>query len=200
MNDHLEQVFNLNAPEYELQVVKHLGLIGRVNNSQFRKSNQQKINAQILHQITGNNLLKIEHTPSGKPYIKNFYPISISHSGNYTALILRKNNHNPIAVDLEPKTRNIIKGVDYFLSDYEIKHIPREENTLLLNCWCIKETAIKYYDIPDIDFKNKIQIKPFIISENGIVEVEIDFPVVNTKQLLHVNYRVTKEFVLSWAL
>lgn len=63
-------------------------------------------------------------------------------------------------------------------------------------CWCAKETAYKALGETEVDFAEHLCIEPFNPSEEGVLLLKEK----RTKQKLNfnINYRVTKDFILTW--
>lgn len=163
--------------------------------SQNKIALQRERNILLLRHITGEQQATITHSREGKPYCSLFKSISISHSGNYTALMM--SNHASCGVDLQVYKEKTTQGMDYFMSEKETAEV--DNNDLMRNVhlyWCAKETAIKYFSISGIDFKNKIYIHPFRSEQNGILHATV----LHTQQHeLIISYRKNENYVLCFA-
>jgi phosphopantetheinyl transferase len=149
----------------------------------------------LLHHLSGNNHNVVQHDANGKPYM-NDYHLSISHAGNFTALIRSKKL--TVAIDIEPRSKNIEKGADYFLNEKESAHIPDlEKETYLLLCWCAKETVIKYFSVSGIDFKNNIILDKFVVNQKG--KIRASMIAGDKMKAISMHYEVKKDYVFCYA-
>ena len=127
----------------------------------------------------------IEIADTRKPYLPNEeYHFSISHCGDYAAVIISKEKR--VGIDIELFSTKAEKVKYKFLNEEEQKKIvgfglpdhgkpiyqstdqPVNLSTLL---WCCKEAVFKWYGYGEIDFKKHINIKQ-INPEEKIVECE----------------------------
>lgn len=108
-----------------------------------------------------------------KPFLKNSSArISISHTGNYAALIL--NNTNPVGIDIESTSDKILKIVSRFMNESELKNIfhdNRAEHATLY--WCAKEAVYKLYGKRGLEFKTQIMVEPFVYAPSGNINVKL---------------------------
>lgn len=161
-----------------------------------RKLFQKELSIKLLRHVTKNNTLQLHYLDTGKPYIDGNNAISFSHSGNYTALMITQSRS--AGIDIEMTDRNIESGLDYFLNDEEIAFLfLQEKNLHALTCWCIKEAAIKYFNVSGIDFKNCVRIQPFECSNEGLVHAIVQH---SQKDTISIKYRREKDFLLAYTV
>jgi len=118
----------------------------------------------------------IGYEPTGKPFLKDFpnYNISISHTKTIVAIALSENFK--IGVDVEAVHPRLIKIADRFLNDSE-RVLMRSYNTMiekikfLTIVWCAKEALFKIFG-SDVDYKNDLKAKQFILSDSGALVIE----------------------------
>lgn len=104
----------------------------------------------------------------GRPYLKDGKNISISHSYNYSAVII---SDAAVGVDLE-KQRDKIRLIEHKFVDYEHQYLnPLDENHIryLSVIWCIKESLYKLSRIPGLSFKNHTLVIPFSLEDSQTV-------------------------------
>ena len=116
------------------------------------------------------------------------YHISVSHTKGYAALILSRNQE--VAVDIE-----------YFSDRVErisSKFLRKDENASDLDSklvhWCAKETVYKLFSEENLKFDD-MRVKPFDTMSDWACDVEN----LKNKQMAHVDFELTMEFVLTYA-
>lgn len=184
-----------DIPIEEGRIVIASDILLNGDSSQNKIALQREKNIILLRHITGEQQATINHSPEGKPYCSLFKSISISHSGNYTALMM--SNHPACGVDLQIYKEKTTQGMDYFMSEKEIAEV--DNNDLMRNVhlyWCAKETAIKYFSVSGIDFKNKIYIHPFRSEQNDILHATVFHA---EQHELMISYRKTENYALCFA-
>lgn len=117
------------------------------------------------------HLIRIADTR--KPFIENeSYHFSISHCGDYAAVMV--STANRVGVDVELFTSKVEKVKHKFLNEQEltlfseiIKKNPAVSMLQLLTAaWSIKESLYKWYGNGEIDFKKHLQVNNFHIDDN----------------------------------
>lgn len=104
----------------------------------------------------------------GKPFLLNgAYQISLSHTKGYAAAIVHPTN--PVGIDIEAISQQVLKIKDRFLSVAELQGID-EQNSIshLLLHWSAKETVFKALGQEEVDFRTQLEIeKPFPVAQSG---------------------------------
>lgn len=103
----------------------------------------------------------LEYDDYGKPHLKNNGPyLSISHSGDYSAVITSK--VHPVGIDIECLKERIYRISHKFLRTEEDQNIG-ETNRLekLYIVWGAKEALYKIYGRPEIEFQRDISVDSF---------------------------------------
>ncbi|HLY70416.1 MAG TPA: 4'-phosphopantetheinyl transferase superfamily protein [Puia sp.] len=136
-----------------------------------------------------------------KPFLENEkYHFSISHSGNFAAVIVSSKNR--VGVDIELITPRIKHISDKFLNEQEKKYIvglvdvPQVQLELMTVYWSAKEAIFKWYGIGEIDFRMHMEITDVKHNRNnGMLECifKKEEPV-----SLDVYYRLMNGFVVAW--
>ncbi len=147
-------------------------------------------------------LIKIADTR--KPFLENeAYHFSISHCGDYAAVMVSKESR--VGVDVELITNKVERVKHKFLSAYE-QHLIRElmiENPasyikLLTAAWSIKESLYKWYGDGEVDFIEHLHIEKIILNDNtGLAHCTIV-----KKQPVHlmVHFLFFNSNAVSWVL
>ncbi|WP_298238653.1 4'-phosphopantetheinyl transferase superfamily protein [uncultured Algibacter sp.] len=97
---------------------------------------------------------------NGKPHLKNGKHISITHSFNFSSVII---SDKPVGIDIE-KQRNKITVIAHKFIDYEFNYL--DENApdyikKLTTIWCVKESLYKLFATPGLSFKEHCLVIPF---------------------------------------
>lgn len=131
-----------------------------------------------------------------KPYLENEpYHFSISHCGNYAAVIVSKENR--VGVDVELKTSKILKIMHKFLNPYESGLLPPDAITDWATlCWCVKESIFKWVGKGEVDFKRDIRIKRF----SGDEQQGLVFCSFRDQFELEVHYLLFNDHYLTWVV
>ena len=109
----------------------------------------------------------------GKPHLKDDAFISISHSFNYSGIIV---SDRPVGIDIEKKRDKITRIASKFI-DYEALYLNVEDRSYvqrLTTIWCIKESLYKLYAQPGLSFKAHTLVIPFE-PEDGLTKAWIDY-------------------------
>lgn len=155
----------------------------------FCARRQQEVSStySLLHAMTGEKGLLIQHDPSGKPSIDG-WNISISHTKGYVAIILSHNRN--VAIDVECISPRVNKIASRFLR-------PDEKAPDLLSRlvhWCAKETMYKYFSGQRLGF-DEMRVRPFPLNISSKIEAEN----MKTSELLNVHYVCDDEYVMTWS-
>ena len=135
----------------------------------------------------------IQIAETRKPYLPGEeYHFSISHSGDYAAAIVSRNNR--VGIDAELVRDQVGRLIPKFLSDNEKEHLYRgsilEQATLY---WTAKESVFKWYGLGGVDFREDIllerelegmQVIPCFFTKTGID--------------LDIHYRRFDHLYLAW--
>ncbi|TBN03328.1 4'-phosphopantetheinyl transferase superfamily protein [Hyunsoonleella flava] len=96
----------------------------------------------------------------GKPHLKDGKQISISHSFNFSAVII---SDSIIGIDVE-KQRKKIAVIAHKFVDYEFDYLDKNTDDYinkLTVIWCVKESLYKLYCKPGLSFKDHCLVIPF---------------------------------------
>jgi len=121
----------------------------------------------LLQQMTRPDARIVYQPKSHKPYLYDgSYNISVSHSHNYTTILLGKNKL--VGVDLEYMTHDIERLAHKFINERElITDNPQTRRNHLYIHWCAKEALYKIYSKRELDFQKNMLIHPFEIGDMG---------------------------------
>ena len=96
----------------------------------------------------------------GKPHLKNGKNISITHSFNFTAIIL---SDEKVGIDIENRRDKILKIANKFTPLREYHTLANEEALIrkLTIVWGAKESIYKMYSVPGLGFLQHINVTDF---------------------------------------
>lgn len=98
---------------------------------------------------------------TGKPYLKEGYEISFSHTRQYACMIISKSLN--VGVDLEVFRENVQRIQSKFVRKEEAKMINEEPITHLIAYWSAKEVIVKILGDRKLDFKKEIRLEPLAL-------------------------------------
>lgn len=104
----------------------------------------------------------------GKPHLKDGKQISITHSFNFSAVIV---SDTIVGIDIE-KQRNKITIIAHKFIDYEFDYLKENDNHYikkLTTIWCVKESLYKLFATPGLSFKQHCLVIPFMICDEQTV-------------------------------
>jgi len=113
----------------------------------------------LLKEIHPNQ--EILYNKYGAPEIRNGNQISISHSKNLVAIASSKHK---VGLDIEQISVKPLQLFSKFISKDTCNNLSKEKATLI---WCCKEAIFKWHQKGNVDFKNDIKLKPFILENDG---------------------------------
>lgn len=151
----------------------------------------------LLKEITGKNLSVI-YNRNRKPFIKgNSYNVSISHSKDFTTVLLSKNKK--VGIDLEFMSHRISNIESKFINDNEVitQNKGRKKYHLYIH-WCAKEALYKICDKQDINFKKNLTIEPFVPKEEGFINGWVNNKYMNEKFQLY--YFTINNYIIVWTV
>lgn len=143
----------------------------------------------LLRNLTGRTSLSICHEQSGKPVVDGC-EISLSHTRGWAAMIVAPHGLD-VGVDIEYFSERVNRIADRFIR-------PDEQNGDLphrLVNWSVKETVYKLFSEEDLQYFD-MRLHPFDALPKG--EVVVDD--LKTGRSVSVNYVLTADYVLSWAV
>lgn len=96
-----------------------------------------------------------------KPYLVNFpYEVSISHSGDYAAVMISKEYET--GVDIEKISDKAMRIAPRFMHPDELKWLESDADNIkeerAIRLWCAKEALYKLYARGKVDFRKELRI------------------------------------------
>ena len=147
----------------------------------------------LIYKITG-CIPQVEYNESGQPYIPNLNKnISITHTDGYAAIVV---GNCQTGIDIERPLERILRVSERFIHPNEKKYISSEKaiyyNTLI---WCAKETLYKIIAQQGVIFNEELEVLPFSIENEGVLNTEISVGKDTTYQLFYIR---CADYFLVW--
>lgn len=104
---------------------------------------------------------------AGKPHLKDGYKISITHSHNFTAIIISETLE--VGIDIEMQREKILRIAYKFTPIEEYRTIANTDALIrkLTIVWGAKESLYKIYAEAGLSFIHHIDVKDFRLDEKG---------------------------------
>ncbi|MDB5221711.1 MAG: 4-phosphopantetheinyl transferase superfamily protein [Chitinophagaceae bacterium] len=147
----------------------------------------------------------IEIADTKKPFLPNEeYHFSISHCGDYAAVIVSKNHR--VGIDIELVTEKIERIKHKFLNEEELNAVGNRQSAIdnqqstnqpinqLTLFWCCKEAVFKWYGAGGVDFREHIHLQ---FDEGNKEQISCEF-VKEKKVLLKIQHKYFDGLCLAW--
>lgn len=141
-------------------------------------------------------LSKIQIMQSRKPYLDSHsLHFSISHCGDNIAAIV--SSDSAVGIDIEEIKPKIEAVSHKFLTEKEQAFIdPLHALPHKTICWSAKEAVFKWYGLGGIDFKENMQLAPFIFQQRGFLTC--NFNKADKIARLYLQYLMEDGLCLTW--
>ena len=154
------------------------------------------LSVRKLLQESGYSDFDLYYDEFGKPHLKDGNHISISHSHEFSTIIV---SNQIVGVDIEMQREKIISIADKFVNLTELNRLQRfdKEDYIkkLTVKWGAKEAIFKIRNEKGISFKDHIQVNPFEIGDKETIAfLEIE----NTKQEFTIYFEEIRNFTLVY--
>ncbi|GAA4234767.1 4'-phosphopantetheinyl transferase superfamily protein [Postechiella marina] len=133
---------------------------------------------------------------NGKPHLKDGKQISITHSFNFSAVIV---SDLIVGIDIE-KQRDKIGVIAHKFIDYELDYLNNTANDYinkLTVIWCIKESLYKLFCTPGLSFKQHCLAIPFEINDEETI-AWIDYK--SRKHRYNIEFLEFEGFTCAYAI
>ncbi|RXR34104.1 4'-phosphopantetheinyl transferase superfamily protein [Flavobacterium piscinae] len=150
---------------------------------------------RMLLQYNGYTDFDLYYDEFGKPHLKDGVNISISHSFDFSVIILSDKN---VGIDLELR-RDLVKKIAYKFAEevfvYECKDNSDEFVSKLTVIWGVKEAVFKVRNEIGISFKDHIFVRPFEMKDEKTTAL-LDFNSVEREFLVY--FIEIENYTLVW--
>jgi 4'-phosphopantetheinyl transferase len=153
------------------------------------------LSVRMLLQETGHTDLDLYYDEFGKPHLQGEKYISITHSHNFSAIII---SDETVGIDIELQRDKITRIADKFC-DSEFQFLDRDSEEYIKKLtviWGGKEAIFKIRNEKGISFKNHIRVCNFDLeSKQTIAELHFNSLVKDFK----IHFEEIEEFTLVYA-
>jgi 4'-phosphopantetheinyl transferase len=154
------------------------------------------LSVRKLLQETGHTDLDLYYDEFGKPHLNGEKHISITHSHNFSALII---SDETVGIDIELQRDKIIRIADKFCdSEFQFLEPENKEEYIrkLTVIWGAKEAIFKIRNEKGISFKDHIKVNAFELeSKQTIAELHFD----NLVKDFKIHFEEIEDFTLVYA-
>ena len=169
----------------------------RLNGMKSQLHQRAFLSVRKLLQEMGYNDFDLFYDKSGKPHLKDGNHISISHSHEFSTIII---STQKAGIDIEMQRDKILRIADKFVNNQELQRLKSFDNQDFIKKltvkWGAKEAIFKIRNEKGISFKDHIQVNPFEIRDKKTTAV---LKIENTKQQFYINFEEIEDFTLVYA-
>ncbi len=172
--------------------------IKTLNSFQNRLRSIEWLSVRVLLKEIAGKSLSVYYNGNRKPFIRgNSYNVSISHSRDFTSVLLSKKRK--VGIDLEYMSHRISNIESKFINENEVitRNNSRKKYHLYIH-WCAKEALYKICDKQDINFKKNLTIEPFVPKEKGFINGWVNNKYMDEKFQLY--YFTIKNYIIVWTI
>ncbi|TPD65466.1 4'-phosphopantetheinyl transferase superfamily protein [Flavobacterium microcysteis] len=148
--------------EFFSQVILKEKTLERLQSMKSEVHQRAFLSVRKLLQEAGHNDLQLHYDEFGKPHLENETHISITHSFDFSAIILSDEN---VGIDIELRREKVILIAEKFVDESEFRFLDKEKKedyvSRLTVIWGIKEAIFKIRNEKGISFKDHIFVAPF---------------------------------------
>lgn len=169
----------------------------RLNRMRSELHQRAFLSVRKLLKQAGYSDFDLHYDESGKPHLLDQKFVSISHSHNFSTLII---SDQKAGIDIEMQRDKIIRIADKFVNNKESLCLGASNTQdyikKLTVKWGAKEAIFKIRNEPGISFKDHIWVNSFEIQDNkttAILEIE------NVKQQFAIHFEEFEGFTLVYA-
>lgn len=154
------------------------------------------LSVRALLQTLTSPTKRIIYNGTNKPFLEDHsFHISISHSFNYTSILLSKNKR--VGIDLEYMSHRISKISHKFINAKEaITENPELKKYHLYIHWCAKEALYKICDKQNINFKENLIIGSFSPLAEGLIHGEVHNELLH--EIFQLNYFKSNNYIVVY--
>ena len=192
-------IWKITETEQELKETvvlqeKHQARLDGMLSEQHRKG---FLSVRKLLQTAGYTDFDLMYDTNGKPHLKDGKYISITHSFEFAAIIISKEN---VGIDIEQQREKIIRIANKFCgSEWEYLNEENQFVEQLSVIWGAKEALYKMCDSRSLSFKQDMHIQPFQLTENQGNAV-IDSKELSYKNQFVFHFESFENYTLVFAL
>lgn len=169
----------------------------RLNGMKSEMHQRAFLSVRKLLQEIGHTDLDLYYDEFGKPHLHGEKHISITHSHEFSAIII---SDKTVGIDIELQREKIIRIADKFINPTELKRLKSNSNKdyikKLTVKWGAKEAIFKIRNEKGISFKDHIKVNAFEIQDTkAIAELHFD----NITKEFKIYFEEIEDFTLVYA-
>ncbi len=192
-------VWKLKETEAELEegIVLKKSHLARYKDMQSEIHRRGFLSIRHLLKIEGYTDKDLYYDSMGKPHLEDDTYISITHSFEFTAIVVSTNT--PVGIDIEKLREKIIKIAPKF-STYTLLEHERNTPEIIkkLTCiWGAKESIYKIYPKPGLSFLRNIDILDFHLADEK-TQGHIHFN--EARVFFNVYFEIIENYALVYAI
>jgi len=159
-------IWEITESEQELAEPIKLGEISKKRIASMKSEMHRRAYLSVRHllAIAQYSDEDLTYSSEGKPSLVDNVCISITHSHEYSGIIL---SSKPVGIDIEKQRDKIQRIADKFVSPKEQEYLPNiaEQVKALTLIWCAKESMYKLYGKKGVSFKQHMDVAPFELNK-----------------------------------
>lgn len=178
----------------DITLTKHCG--ERVNRMKSDLHRRGFLSIRHLLANEGYTDFDLYYDENGKPHLKDNKHISITHSFNFSAIII---SEDEIGIDIEMQRPKIIKIAHKFTPIEEYRTLANDDAIMrkLTMVWCAKESLYKSFATPGISFLQHIYVEDFRLDH---LETTATIAFKDREALYKVWFQEFEEFTMAYAI
>lgn len=200
-HDQATQIFLWKITESEEQLLSEVALNeknqSRLQNMKSQMHRRGFLSVRKLLEYSGYSDFDLYYDQTGKPHLLDGKHISISHSHEFSAIVLSDQN---IGIDLEKQREKIRIIADKFTAPLEESYLDRSSEDYIARLtviWGTKEAIFKIRNEIGISFKDHISLLPFEITD-GKATASLSFN--QTDSFFSVYFEQIEGFTLVYVI
>jgi len=199
VNDHISiAIWKVEETEEQLasgiQLSQHCQI--RFNGMKSEMHRRAFLSIRHLMAIYGYVDDDLYYSEAGKPHLKDGTHISITHSHNFTAVIIGKRDE--VGVDIEKQRDKILRIAHKFTPVHEYKTLANTEAVVrkLTIVWGAKESLYKIYSQKGLSFLQHIDVSDFLFDDQ---ETTATIKYEGDKSTYHISFLEFEGFTCVYA-
>lgn len=154
------------------------------------------LSVRKLLQEIGYSDLDLFYDAYGKPHLNDGKHISITHSHEFSAIIV---SQQTVGIDIELR-RDKIRSIAHKFIDREFNYLNQSDISMYIGMltviWGCKEAIFKIRNESGISFKKNIEVHPFQLENNQAVAL---LNMIQVKKLFSIYFEEIENFTLVYA-
>ena len=151
------------------------------------------LSVRKLLQKTGYSDFDLFYDVFGKPHLTNGTHISISHSHQFSAIVI---SDQKVGIDIELQREKIIRIANKFSVEELSENVKQNYIQKLTQIWAAKEVIFKIRNEKGISFKDHIFVNPIQTEDKSTKAI---LKINNTQQEFSIHFEEIQNFVLAYA-